>query len=204
MQTSSNLSNEREKSKASETERSSSVLTVRLPPGSGTVGYGRAASVRTPDPSRIVPETPVPGVTDDRGEEEEEDDGVPAADYFKSRTPSRASGADKHLAHTQSASSAADGYWKTSSRGKDAIISSDAGREDDGEMCCVTDSLITNNSRISEEPIHAGNAITTKCFTERPSDPIIVLRWTEHRHTLTGVSLSCPAPPEIHRDEISI
>ncbi|KAK2881730.1 hypothetical protein Q8A67_018998 [Cirrhinus molitorella] len=53
---------------------------LRLPPGSGTVGYGRAASVRTPDPSRIVPETPVPGVTDDRGEEEEEDDGVPAAE----------------------------------------------------------------------------------------------------------------------------
>lgn len=51
--------------------RSSSVLTVRTPPGSGTVGYGRAASVRTPDPSRIVPEAPVPGVTDDSGDEED-------------------------------------------------------------------------------------------------------------------------------------
>lgn len=51
--------------------RSSSVLTVRTPPGSGTVGYGRAASVRTPDPSRIVPEAPVPGITDDSGDEED-------------------------------------------------------------------------------------------------------------------------------------
>lgn len=50
------------------------------------------------------------------------------SDYFKSLTPSRASGADKHLAHTHSASSAAACYWKTSSRGKDAIISSDAGK----------------------------------------------------------------------------
>jgi len=38
--------------------------------GSGTGGYGTAASVRTPDPSRIAP---VPGHTDDDDDEEVED-----------------------------------------------------------------------------------------------------------------------------------